>query len=107
MLKNVDTSITDWGIRFIEQSNDDDHLLLPSSTPPKEIAKCAISLANDKGGYILLGAYSNPTLGSGYQNVDSEIVERCKPLLKGVQIEYSLHNLRMQNVYLLKIHQML
>lgn len=103
MLKIVDTSIQDWASRFIETSNDVDQLILPASISPEELAKYVSAMANDNGGYILLGAYSESGYGSGFQNVASELVESCQRLLEGVEIKCSTHQARFQNINLLEI----
>ena len=103
MLKNLDTSSQDWAQRFIETSNDVDQLILPASVSPVELAKYVSAIANDNGGYILLGAYSESGYGSGFQNVTSELVESCQHLLESVEIKCSCHQARTQNIYLLEI----
>ncbi|MDZ4385659.1 MAG: hypothetical protein U0998_00390 [Moraxellaceae bacterium] len=103
MLKIVDTSIQDWASRFIEDSNDLDQLILPASVSPAELAKYVSAIANDNGGYILLGAYSESGYGSGFQNVASELVAECQQLLEGVEIKCSSHQARLQSIYLLEI----
>ncbi|MGR3983483.1 hypothetical protein [Pseudoalteromonas sp. 1181_04] len=103
MLKIVDTSIQDWASRFIETANDVDQLILPASVSPAELANYVSAIANDNGGYILLGAYSEKGYGSGFQNVASELVENCLQLLEGVEIKCSNHQVRFQNIYLLEI----
>lgn len=105
MLKTVDTSIQDWTSRFIETSNDVDQLILPASISPAELAKYVSAIANDNGGYILLGAYSKSGYGSGFQNVASELVEKCLKLLKGVEVDCSFHQPRFQNIFLLEIRK--
>ncbi|MGE6568150.1 AlbA family DNA-binding domain-containing protein [Shewanella vesiculosa] len=103
MLKNLDTSSQDWAPRFIETSNDVDQLILPAFISPAELAKYVSAIANDNGGYLLLGAYSDSGSGSGFQNVTSELVEKCQHFLEGVEIKCSYHQARFQNIYLLEI----
>lgn len=103
MLKIVDTSIQDWASRFIETSNEADQLILPASVSPVELAKYVSAIANDNGGYILLGAYSESGYGSGFQSVDSELVDKCRQLLEGIEIKCSSHQARFQDIYLLEI----
>jgi len=103
MLKIVDTSIQDWASRFIETSNDLDQLILPASVSSAELAKYVSAIANDNGGYILLGVHSESGYGTGFQNVASELVENCQQLLEGVEIRCSNHQARFQNIYLLEI----
>lgn len=105
MLKSVDTSIQDWASRFMETCNDEDQLILPASVSPVELAKYVSAIANDHGGYILLGAYSENGYGSGFQNVASELVEKCEQLLEGVEMKCSPHQARFQNIYLLEIEK--
>jgi len=105
MLKTVDTSIQDWALRFLETCNDEDKLILPASVSPLELAKYVSALANDHGGYILLGAYSENGYGSGFQNVASELIEKCQQLLEGVEMKSSFHQARFQNIYLLEIEK--
>lgn len=102
MLKIVDTSIQDWAPKFMESCNDEDQLILSASVSPVELAKYVSAIANGHGGYILLGANGN---GSGFQNVASELVEKCQQLLEGVEMKCSAHQERCQNIYLLKIEK--
>lgn len=103
MQKIIDTSIQDWASSFIQTSNDVDQLILPASVSPVDLAKYVSAIANDNGGYILLGAYSG--YGSGYQNVASELVDKCQQLLEGVEINCSVHDARLQNIYLIEIRK--
>lgn len=103
MLKIIDTSIQDWALKFIETSNYVDQLILPASVSPVDLAKYVSAIANGNGGYILLGSYSDSCYGSGYQNVASELVDKCQLLLEGVEINCTAHEARLQNIYLLGI----
>ncbi|MCH4294834.1 hypothetical protein MJ923_11020 [Shewanella sp. 3B26] len=105
MLKSVDTSIQDWASRFMATCNDEDQIPLPASISPVELAKYVSAIANDHGGNILLGAYSEKGYGSGFQNVASELVEKCEQLLEGVEMKCSSHQARLQNIYLLEIQK--
>ncbi|QNV06558.1 AlbA family DNA-binding domain-containing protein [Shewanella algae] len=105
MLKIVDTSIQDWASKFMESCNDEDQLILSASVSPVELAKYVSAIANGHGGYILLGAYSENGYGSGFQNVASELVEKCQQLLEGVEMKCSAHQARFQNIYLLEIEK--
>lgn len=105
MLKTVDTSIQDWASKFMESCNDEDQLILSASVSPAELAKYVSAIANGHGGYVLLGAYSESGYGSGFQNVASELVEKCQQLLEGVEMGCSAHQARFQNIYLLEIEK--
>lgn len=105
MLKIVDTPIQDWALRFMETCNNEDKLILRASVSPVELAKYVSAIANDHGGYILLGAYSEEGCGSGFQNVASELVEKCQQLIEGVKVEYSSHEYRLKNIYFLEIEK--
>lgn len=105
MQETVDTSIQDWASKFIETSNDQNKLILPASVEPAELAKYVSAIANDHGGYILLGAYSESGYGAGFQNVASDLVEKCQQLLQGIEVKVSSHQARSQNIYFLEIEK--
>jgi predicted HTH transcriptional regulator len=103
MNKRINTSIQDWAPDFMESSNDNDQLILPATISSIELAKYVSGIANDSGGNILLGAYSENGYGSEFQNVESELVHNSENLLKGVDLKISSHRARLQNIYLLEI----
>ena len=105
MLKEIDTSIQDWASTFISSCNNKDKLVLSASITPSGLSKYISSLANDSGGYILVGAYSKDGYGSGFENVDDNLVNKSLQLLKGVEPQISEHKARLQNIYLLKIEK--
>ena len=105
MLKDVNTSGQDWASNFISTSNNEDQIILPAYVSYIELAKYVSAIANDKGGNILLGAYSEKGYGTGFQSIDNELVQNCRELLEGVEMEYSFHNIRSQNICLLKIEE--
>ena len=103
MPKTIDTTVQDWASKFMEESNDEDQLILPASIEPIELAKYISSLGNSNGGNILLGAYSQRGYATGFQNVDGKLVEQSRSFLDGVDFEVSLYNARLQNIYLLSV----
>lgn len=103
MLKEIDTSIQDWASTFISSSNKRDQLILSASITPLELSKYICSLANDSGGYILVGAYSKDGYGSGLESVDDNLIDNSLQFLKGVELQINQHKPRLQNIYLLKI----
>lgn len=105
MLKKINTSIQDWALSFLEASNYEDKFILPASVTPVELAKYVSAIANESGGNILLGAYSEKGVGSGFQNVDADLVQNAQNLLEGVKINSSPHQVRFQNIYLLEIEK--
>ncbi|MEI8669165.1 putative DNA binding domain-containing protein [Pseudoalteromonas sp. B131b] len=105
MLKEIDTSIQDWTSDFISSSNNKVQLILSASITPLELSKYISSLANDSGGYILVGAYSKDGYGSGIENVNNNLIDNSLQLLKGVEPQISQHKVRLQNIYLLKIEK--
>ncbi|EGQ7835292.1 TPA: hypothetical protein I7732_21205 [Vibrio vulnificus] len=103
MLKEIDTSVLDWASNFVDNSNDRDQIILPASINPLELAKYVSGIANYGGGNILLGAYSGDGYGSGYQNVDSALVQNCRKKLDGVELKISSHQIRGRTIYLLEV----
>lgn len=103
MLKEIDISIQDWASTFISSSNKRDQLILSASITPLELSKYICSLANDSGGYILVGAYSKDGYGSGFESVDNNLIDNSLQFLKGVELQINQHKPRLQNIYLLKI----
>jgi hypothetical protein len=101
----IDTSIQDWASNFMNTRNNEDKLILPASIDYKDLAKYISALANSNGGNILLGAYSEEGFGSGYQNVDSCLIQKSREILDGVHFESSSHQARLHNIYLLKIEK--
>lgn len=105
MLKRIDATIQDWAPSFLEKSNYKGRLVLPASVTPLELAKYVSAIANESGGNILLGAYSEKGVGSGFQNVDESLVQNAQSLLEGVEISSSPHRVRLQNIYLLEVEK--
>ncbi|WOT05362.1 AlbA family DNA-binding domain-containing protein [Shewanella youngdeokensis] len=105
MLKEIDTSILDWAPKFMDTSNDEDQLILPASISFLELAKYVSAIANNNGGNILLGAYSEKGYGAGFQNVDAELVKKSQNILEAVELKISSHQARLQNIYLLEIEK--
>jgi len=105
MPKRIDTSIQDWAPSFLEKQNYKDRLVLPASVTPLELAKYVSAIANESGGNILLGAYSEKGAGSGFQNVDEDLIQNAQNLLEGVEISSRPHQVRLQNIYLLEVEK--
>ncbi|QIZ76464.1 helix-turn-helix domain-containing protein [Ferrimonas lipolytica] len=103
MLNEIDTSIQDWALNFISSSNNKDQLILSASITPLGLSKYISSLANNSGGYILVGVSSKDGYGSGFENVDNNLINNSLKLLKGVDPQISQYKERLQNIYLLKI----
>jgi len=105
MLKRIDTSIQDWASSFLETSNYEDRFILPASVTDVDLAKYISAIANETGGNILLGAYSDKGVGSGFQNVDADLVKNTQNLIEGVEINSVPHQVRLQNIYLLEVEK--
>lgn len=105
MRKEIDMSVQDWAPIFIDNSNDKDQLILPATITPLELAKYVSGIANNDGGNILLGAYSENGFGAGFQNVESELANNSKQFLEGVELRISPHQVRSQNIYFLEIEK--
>ncbi|MBM4864677.1 hypothetical protein HYO48_21910 [Vibrio parahaemolyticus] len=105
MSKKIDTSALDWSSSFMNNSNNKDQIILPASISPLELAKYVAGIANDDGGNILLGAYSEEGYGVGYQNVDSSLVQICESKLDGVELKVSPFQIRLQTIYLIEIEK--
>lgn len=99
----VDTSIQDWASCFIEDHNNKDKIILPATIDHLELAKYITALANSNGGNILLGAYSTEGLGSGFQGVDSGLIQNTQKILDGVHFDSDSHKIRLQDIYLLRV----
>ncbi|MFG0454656.1 AlbA family DNA-binding domain-containing protein [Shewanella mangrovisoli] len=105
MPKVIDTSIPDWASKFINYQNNETELILPASVEPMELAMYISALANSNGGNILLGAYSEEGGGSGFENVDSDVVKKAIGLLDGVVFDSRVHQARLQNIYLINVEK--
>ena len=103
MPETVDTSIEDWAPKYVETQNTKDKLILPASIDYQDLAKYIAALANSTGGNILLGAYSEEGIGSGFKSVDSDLIKKARENLDGVDFKISSHQVRLQNIFLLEV----
>ncbi|ELC7280031.1 hypothetical protein RJO76_001070 [Aeromonas veronii] len=104
-LPELDTSKQDWASEFIANVDSIVSFILPASISAKSLSEYVAGLSNTKGGYILVGAYSEFGRGVGFQNVSPELIEDAGELLLNVSYETVEHTFRLQKVYLFKVYQ--
>ena len=74
-IPELDTSKQDWATEFLANTDSVSTFILPASISGKSLSEYIAGLSNTNGGCILVGAYSEFGLGSGFQNVSPEL--RC------------------------------
>ncbi|WP_368881261.1 hypothetical protein [Shewanella algae] len=104
-LPELDTSKQDWALEFISNTDNIYSFILPASTSGKSISEYIAGLSNTNGGYILIGAYSELVLGSGFQDVSPELIGDAVKRLENVPLDIEEHTLMFQKVYLFKVYQ--
>lgn len=102
-MSELDTSKQDWASEFIANADSVSSFILPATIPAKSLSEYVSGLSNTDGGYILVGAYSESNLGSGYQTVSPETIKDTRELLVNALYNVEEHSPRGQRVYLLKV----
>ncbi|HHF2906810.1 TPA: hypothetical protein ACPJZ5_004655 [Vibrio diabolicus] len=104
-LPELDTSKQDWATEFLANTDSVSTFILPASISGKSLSEYIAGLSNTNGGCILVGAYSEFGLGSGFQNVSPELIRDAVERLTNVPHDIEEHTPRFQTVYLLKVYQ--
>lgn len=105
MVQRIDTTVQDWTSKYMENANQENQIMLRSNISPLELAKYISAVSNNDGGYILLGAYSEPGYGSGFENTDSGLVNEALKLISGLNVKYQEYSPRHQRVFLFTIEK--
>ena len=100
----LDTSKQDWAVEFIATADNVSSFVLPAATSGRTLSEYIASLCNASGGYILVGAYSESGVGSGFQTVSPDVIKEAGEFLVNAPYEIEKHTPRFQTVYLLKVH---
>ncbi|WP_305814780.1 hypothetical protein [Photobacterium leiognathi] len=100
----LDTSRQDWAVEFIANADNISSFVLPAATSGRVLSEYIASLCNASGGYILVGAYSELGVGSGFQTVSSDVIKEAGEFLVNAPYEIEKHTPRFQTVYLLKLY---
>ncbi|HHF2911601.1 TPA: hypothetical protein ACPJ0C_004762 [Vibrio alginolyticus] len=104
-IPELDTSKQDWATEFLANTDSVSTFILPASISGKSLSEYIAGLSNTNGGCILVGAYSEFGLGSGFQNVSPELIRDAVERLTNVPHDIEEHTPRFQTVYLLKVYQ--
>ncbi|EOX4787290.1 hypothetical protein ACHELT_004612 [Vibrio alginolyticus] len=104
-IPELDTSKQDWATEFLANTGSVSTFILPASISGKSLSEYIAGLSNTNGGCILVGAYSEFGLGSGFQNVSPELIRDAVERLTNVPHDIEEHTPRFQTVYLLKVYQ--
>lgn len=86
MVQEIDTTVPDWTSKYMEDANHENKIMLRGNVSPLELAQYISAVSNKDGGYILLGAYSEPGYGAGFEETDPELVNEA---LKQVTKEHT------------------
>lgn len=105
MVQEIDTTVQDWTSKYMENANQENQIMLRGSVSPLELAQYISAVSNKDGGYILLGAYSEPGYGAGFENTDPELVNEALKLILGLNLEYQEYSPRHQRVFLFTIEK--
>ncbi|QIR05862.1 hypothetical protein [Salinivibrio costicola] len=105
MVQEIDTTVPDWTSIYMEKANHENQMMLRGNVSPLELAQYISAVSNKDGGYILLGAYSEPGYGAGYEDTDPELVNEALKLVTGHNVKYQEYSPRHQRIFLFTIEK--